>query len=102
VRPVAVTKEERDIVDGAAARKILTFLRGTAGQWHSTVEVNDGAHLRTNAAGAVLKRLGEEGKVRFCTGDAALALGRKKNAHLWTVDRATAGDVGEPMEPEPA
>jgi putative DNA primase/helicase len=84
VRPVATTKVEQDITDGAAAKKILRFLDETVGEWHSTVEVNKGARLRKDCAGGVLKKLHAEGLVRYCTGEDAKALGRKTNAHLWS------------------
>lgn len=84
VRPIAVTKDEQDIVDGAAGTKILNFLRATIGAWHSTTEVNKGAKLRKDTAGPVLKQLLDEGLVLFCTGDEAREQGRNVNAKLWS------------------
>jgi hypothetical protein len=83
VRPVATTKEERDIKDDAAAKKILTFLRSKPDEWHSTDEARKGAHLRNEDGALVLEQLHKEGKVRFCTGEDAKALGRSPKAKLW-------------------
>ena len=85
ITPVAITKNEEDIAAGVAAKKILTFLRSRRGEWFSTLEVNDGAHLRKDTAGGVLKKLLAEDVVKSCTGDAAVALGRSKKANLWSV-----------------
>lgn len=83
VRPIAVTKDERDIANGVLAKKILAFLRSSAGTWHSTEDVGTGAHVGKMKVGAILEQLHEERRVRFCTGDDAKLLGRKHNAKLW-------------------
>ena len=83
VRPVAVTKVEQDIVAGADAQKILTFLRAHAGQWFTAPETETGAHIRTNAARSVLATMADAQEVRCATGDEAKALGRSAKAKLY-------------------
>lgn len=85
VHPVAATKVEQDIIDGAAAKRILGFLRSHRGQWHTTDDIRKGAGLQTGNAGLVLKDLLAEGLVLYCEKDAAKALGRSSNAKLWSV-----------------
>jgi putative DNA primase/helicase len=84
VKPVARTSREQDIANGAAAKKILKFLRSSIGTWYSTEQVNAGARLRNDSAGGVLQMLLDEGLVLFCTGDDAKALGRSPRAKLWS------------------
>lgn len=89
VRAVAVTKDERDIVDGVTAQKILAFLHASPGTWRTTVEVDKGANLRRGTASAVLERLRVEGLVQHCAGEDAKALGHQRNAKLWCADEQT-------------
>jgi hypothetical protein len=84
ITPLAVTKNEQDILHGVAAKKILAFLGSSIGAWHTTKEVNEGAHIRKDSAGAVLEKLRVAGRVLFCTGAEAKALGRSEKAHLWS------------------
>jgi hypothetical protein len=83
VRPVAVTKDERDIQNGATAKKILTFLRSTPDKWYATADVAKGAKTQQSETGHLLDQLRVEGAVEQCTGDHAKTLGRSPKAKLW-------------------
>lgn len=83
VRPVAVSRIERDIAAGADAEKLLAFLRQTTGRWCTASEAAAGAKVRDLRAGQLLKELHRSGQVQMCTGQEAVALGRSPKAKLW-------------------
>ena len=86
VRPVALTKDERDIQSGATAKKILAFLRSVRGRWLATADVAKGAKTQQSDTGHLLEQLHVQGVVEHCTGDRAKALGRSARAKLWRVN----------------
>lgn len=93
VRPVACSKAEHDITIGVAETKILSFLNASPGTWYPTRDIDEGAKIRKGTAGPILKRLNSEGRVAYCTGQAAHLLGHSATAHLWTLDPREAGDT---------
>jgi hypothetical protein len=84
VLPTAVTKDEHDIADDMAKKKILSFLQSRVGEWFSTDEVQAHAKAQAKKVGHTLEELRDEGAVLFCTGDDAKALGRSAKAKLWS------------------
>jgi hypothetical protein len=96
VLPLATTADEQQIVDATLAKKLLQFLRQHVGEWFSGDDIKEGAKIRGGSASPVLERLREEGLVKFCTGDAAKALGRSPKAKLWAA--VSVPDVPVPDE----
>jgi hypothetical protein len=91
VRPVATTKDERDVGTEVARDKVLAFLRETRKKateeskaWVCTEDVTVGAGIRGDKTSRVLEELLTGKQVDFATKEAANHLGRSSNAKLWS------------------
>ena len=86
VRPVATTKEEREVGAGVTRDKVLAFLESSPGKWFSTSEVEKGAGVRkSGTTRAALDELLTAKLIDYATKARAKTLGRSSNAELWTV-----------------
>jgi hypothetical protein len=83
VRPVATTKEEREVGAGVTRDKVLGFLGASPATWFSTSEVEKGAGIRTGTGRAALEELRAAELADYATKERAKALGRRPNAELW-------------------
>jgi hypothetical protein len=101
VRPVATTKDERDVGADVERERIMACLEdfgkkaAEAKRWASVGELEKAAKIQHGGASRILDELEIAGVVRKAEKEEAKRLGRSKNAQLWILSRVSPGSLPE-------